>query len=120
MNRSGTVGGGDSSGDILAGIDRHRKGRPKGRGILNGLLGQLKLLDPLRRERQTNQPTRMLGHEIDGLRGDFLRRDDEIAFILPVFVVYQDDELALLNVPNRAFDTVKRRSHCWMSGMVNG
>jgi len=45
---------------------------------------------------------------------------DEIAFILAIFVIDEDDEFPLLNVPNCVFDAVKRRSHMMNVQMFNG
>ena len=35
------------------------------------------------------------GHEVDDLRGHLLRRDRQIAFVLPILVVHDDDHLAV-------------------------
>jgi len=37
--------------------------------------------------------------------------NDEIAFILAVFVIDEDDEFPRLDIPNCVFDAVKGRSH---------
>jgi hypothetical protein len=37
--------------------------------------------------------------------------NDEIAFILTIFIIDEYDELPLLDVPNCVFDAVKGRGH---------
>src|SRR5690348_3666957 len=53
----------------------------------------------------------MAGHEVDGLRRHLLRGNDEVAFVLPVLVVDQDDEFPLLYVANGAFDAIEGLRH---------
>ena len=72
---------------------------------------QLQFFDALGSQCQANQSAGMSGHEIDGLRGHLFCGNDEIAFVFPVFVVDQDDELPLLNVPDGVFDIVERLCH---------
>ena len=43
-------------------------------------------------------------HEVDGLRRNHLRRNDQVAFILPIFIVYDDDHTACFEVANCIFD----------------
>jgi hypothetical protein len=42
---------------------------------------------------------------------DVLSSNDEIAFILTIFVIDEDDKFPLLDVPDCVFDAVKGRSH---------
>ena len=49
-------------------------------------------------QRQTDQAAGMTGHEVDDLWSDFLGRADEIAFVLAVFVVNDDDHAAVADV----------------------
>ncbi len=53
----------------------------------------------------------MAGHEVDGLRGDVLGSHNQIAFVLAIFVIHQDDEFALFDVSNGVFDAMKRCGH---------
>ncbi len=64
---------------------------------------------PLRCQREADQPAGMLGHEIDGLGGGVLSGDDEIALILTIFVIHQDDEFPAFDVADGGLDAVKRR-----------
>ncbi len=71
----------------------------------------MEFFNSLRRQGETDQPTGMSGHEIDGRGCHMLRGHDEIAFILTIFVIDEDDELPALDVPNCVFDAVKRSGH---------
>ncbi len=51
-----------------------------------------------------------MGHEADVFSGDQLRRDDQVAFVLTVFVIDDDDELAGLEVGDRLGNGGK--AHC--------
>ena len=42
----------------------------------------------------------MLGHEVDRLRRDELGREDQIAFVLAILLVHQDDHAAALDIPD--------------------
>ena len=95
----------------MLGVDRHREGRPKGGGIFRGLRREVQLFDPFRRQGETDESACILGHEVDGLRGSELRGNDEIALILPVFIIDQNDELAVLNIPNSHLNRIKRVAH---------
>lgn len=60
----------------------------------------MKLAATLFSKRQTDQAAAVHGHEIDDLRGHFLSRADEIAFVFAVFVINDDDNFAVANVTN--------------------
>ena len=56
---------------------------------------EAELLDPLAGQRQANQAARVLGHEVDGLGRRPLRGNDEVALVLAILVVDQDEHPAL-------------------------
>ena len=58
------------------------------------------------RQRQADQAAAVLGHEVDGVGRGHLRRDHEIAFVLAVLGVDQDDHAAVAQVLD---DLVDRR-----------
>ena len=62
---------------------------------------QVERLAAIRTQGETNQPPAMLGHEIDDFRSDVLGRDGEIAFVLAILVVYNDQHPACAKVLNR-------------------
>ena len=49
----------------------------------------------------------MLGHKIDMLRRTMLGGDDEITFILAIFIVHDDDHLAFANVVDQFLCGIK-------------
>ena len=94
-DRAGAVGGGDAGGDALARLDRGGEG-----GFEAGAVGaahrlQAELVDPLAGQRQADQAAAVLGHEVDRVGRRHLRRDDEVALILAVLVVDQDEHAAV-------------------------
>ncbi len=93
-NRDGprAVGGGNAGGDPLARLDRNREG-----GLMPGAVGlahqrQAEALAAVLRHGEADQPARMLGHEVDRIRGCELRRDHEVALVLAVLVIDQDED----------------------------
>ena len=103
---AGAVGGGNAGGDALARLDRGGEG-----GFEPGAVGpahrlQAELVDPLLGERQADQAAAVLGHEVDRVGRRHLGGDDEIALILPVLVVDQDEHAAVA----RLVDDLPRRS----------
>src|SRR6266851_3304907 len=65
---------------------------------------EVKLVAALLGERQADQPTAVLGHEVDGVGRDFLGGHGEVAFVFAVLVVNQDDHAALANLFDGFFD----------------
>ena len=92
------VRGADARGHANARIDRLAKGRSVHRSIDCRHQGQVQLVAALFRQRQANEPTAIFGHEVNGVRRDFLRRHCEIAFVLAVLVVHQDNHASLANL----------------------
>jgi hypothetical protein len=111
MNRRGPIRRRDSRRNVFPRIDRHGEGRAEGGGVLNRLLREMEFFDSLGSQGETDQPTGMFGHEVDGLGRHVLGGNDEIAFVLAIFVIDEDDEFPLLDVPNCVFNAVKGRSH---------
>ena len=72
---------------------------------------QPQLAGALLGDRRTNQPASVLGHEIDGGRGDFRCRHDEIAFIFTIGVVGDDDHASLSDVGDGVRDGIKVHTH---------
>ena len=89
------VGGRDAGGDALARLDRDGEGGLVARAVVLRHQRQAELLDPLAGQRQADQAARVLGHEVDRFGRGALRRDDEVALVLAVLVVDQDEHPAL-------------------------
>ena len=68
----------------------------------------------LRRERQADQAAAVLGHEVDGVRRRHLRGDDEVALVLAVLGVDQDDHAPVAQVLD---DLVDRRKETLAFGV---
>ncbi len=69
---------------------------------------QLELVAALGREAEADEPAAVGGHERDRLGRDELRRDREVALVLPVGVVDDDDEAARADVLDRLLDRRER------------
>ncbi len=59
---------------------------------------------PIARQGQANQPTRIARHEIYILGARELGAHDEIAFILTILIVHDDDHTAGAQVSKNLFD----------------
>ncbi len=99
-HRSGPVVRGDSRRHAMPGLDRYgERGAEPGSVVLWwDHQRKLESVQALAREWHADQPPRLTGHEVDGLGCRELGRDDEVALVLPVLVVYYDDELARAEV----------------------
>ncbi len=111
MNGRGTIRRRDTGGDPFASVDGDRERGAEGGRVLRRLRRQLQLLHPLRSQRQTDEATRMFGHEVDGVRRDLAGRHHKIALVFTIFVIDEDDELPLLDILDRVFDRIKRCRH---------
>ena len=103
LNGMRTIVGRDSGRDPRSSIDGDREvGLVQGR-VLRDHRSEGELLCPRRLDRHADQATAVTGHEVDRLRGDVLRRHDEIPFVLPVFVIDQDHHLTGTDPLDRLF-----------------
>jgi hypothetical protein len=75
-------------------IDRHSEGRTERRCIVAGQHRDFEFIQPFASHRNANEPAPVFGHKVDGFRRHLLGCDDQIAFIFPVLVVHDDDEVA--------------------------
>ena len=78
------------------------------RGVRGGLGVQLEAVAVDRRERHAEIPRRVARHEVDDRGRDLLGRADEVAFVLAVLVVDEDDGPAAAEVLQ---DLGDRREH---------
>ena len=91
LDRVRAVGGRDAGRDALARLDRDREGRLVRRLVVRDHHAQPELVAALRRERQADQPAAVRGHEVDGLGRDVLGGHAEVALVLAVRGVDDDD-----------------------------
>ncbi len=59
------------------------------------------MVKPLFGHRQADQATSVLGHEVDGFGSDLFGGERQIAFVLAIFVVDDDDHSAGADLFNR-------------------
>ena len=84
----------DTRADLLGGVNRHGE-----IGLMLGAViahhqGQIQLPCPLRCDRHADQATGFRGKEINDLWRGFLGGNDQVAFILTVLIIHQDDHAA--------------------------
>ena len=92
------VVGGNAGRDAFPGLDGDGE-----RGGVPGLVRpghgvEMQRVRPLRRDGKADQAAAEARHEIDRVRGRHLSRDDEIAFVLAVLGVHEDEHPALPGV----------------------
>ena len=100
----GAVMSGDAGRDPFPRLDRHGEGGrvPRPVGARHQL--EMELLGPLGRERQTDQPAAVLGHEVDGVGRRHLGRDDEVALVLALLGIDQDEHAAVARILDHLLD----------------
>ena len=95
---AGAIVRGDAGGDALARLDRDREGGAVARLVLARHVLEAKLVGALARQRQADQAAAVLGHEVDGIGRRHLRGDDEVALVLAVLGIDQDDHAAVAQI----------------------
>ncbi len=109
-NGGGAVGRADAGGRAVARVNGFAERRAVRRGVVGRHQRQAQLIAAVFGKRQTNQSAPEFRHEVDGFRGHHLRRHREIAFVFAVFIVHQDDHLALTDFLDGFFDCRERCS----------
>ncbi len=112
LDRVRAIGGRDPGRHALARLDRLRERGSERRLVALGHRPQAELVCPVGREAETDQAAGMRGHEVDRLGSRELGRDHEIALVLPVGVVDDDDEAAFADVFDRGLDRREGSGHC--------
>src|SRR5215217_4341135 len=95
---SGPVGGGYARRDAVLRLDRGRERCTHPRSVVGDHLWYVEAVDDLPRHRQADQTTTVGGHEVDVIRGYEFGGHGQVALVLTVLVVTNDDHLALLDV----------------------
>ena len=88
----------DAGGDAVARLDRDGEGGLVAGAVVAAHQVEPELLDALLGEREADQPLAVGCHEVDRARRRHLRGDDEIALILAVLVVDEDEHAAVLGL----------------------
>jgi hypothetical protein len=109
LDRAGAVVRGDARRDAVARLDRvHERGAVL-RFLVPAHLRQAELVAALGREAEADEPASVRRHEVDRFGRRELCRDHEIAFVLPVGIVHDDDEAAAPDLLDRFVDRGERR-----------
>ena len=86
---------------------RDREGSPVDRSVVGDLGSQMQFVAAFFSEWQADQPARVGCHEVDNLWCDLLSSANEIAFVLAIFVVDDDDHSAIAYLCGGFFDRCK-------------
>ena len=84
--------------DAFARFDGDRESRAERAGVVTNHEWQLEMIGTILGQREADQATALFGHKIDSFRSDFFSSQDQVAFVLTVLVIDEDDHLALLHV----------------------
>ena len=74
------------------------------RSVIGHLRAQMKFVATFLGQRQTNEAAGMARHEVDGLRRNFLGRANDVAFVLAVFIIDDDNHAPIPNIRGGTFD----------------
>ena len=108
LDRPRAVSGRDARRDAVAGLDRDRERGAELRLVLVGHLAQPELVAALGGQAEADEPATVDRHEVDGVGRHELRRDGEVALVLAVVVVDDDDEATRTDLLDRVLDPGER------------
>ena len=94
LDGAGAVGGRDAGLDALGGLDRLGEIGAVSRAVAGGHQRQVQLAAALFGQRQADQAAPVRDHEVDGFGRDELGGHDQVALVLAVFLIDQDDDAA--------------------------
>ncbi len=87
--------GADAGGGAVDGVDRLHKGAAEGvAAVARGHAAQVERGEALGRQRDADEAAPVEGHEVDGLGIGLLGGDDQIALVLAMLIVGDNDHLA--------------------------
>ena len=109
LDRPRAVVRGDSGRDAFARLDRDGEGGTERRLVVVRHRSQLELVAALRSQAEADQPAPVGRHERDRLGSDELRGDRQVALVLAIRVVDDDDEAPRADVLDRLLDRRERR-----------
>jgi hypothetical protein len=93
--------------EALIGINADGEGGTIFLGIDFTLLSELQLVGALSREREAYPSTGFADHEVDHLRRDQLCRANQVALVLAILIVCDDDQFTGLDIGYCLFDSSK-------------
>ena len=97
------VGGADPGRNAFLRLDRDGEGGFVAAAVVVGHRLQAERVGPILGQREADQPAPVARHEVDRVGRRHLRRDDEIALILAVVVVDQDEHAAVARLVDDRF-----------------
>ena len=112
LDRVAAVGRGDAGRHALARLDRDGERGAERRLVVVGHRAQAELVGALLGQAEADQAARVRRHEVDRLGRRELRGDRQVALVLAVRVVDDDDDAALADLLDRLLDRGERRRHC--------
>ena len=98
LNCVGAVGGADTGGDTLCGVDTDGEGGVEPSGVVEDLRVKGESVAFFAGQRQADEAPPEFGHKVYCLRRYFFRGADEVAFVFAVFIVNQDNQFARAKV----------------------
>src|SRR5439155_9418576 len=98
----------DAGGHALARLDRDREGGLEAGLVLRGHQVEAELVAALGGQGEADQAAPLLGHEVDRVGGRELRGERQVALVLAVLGVADDDHLAVADVLDRFLDRAER------------
>jgi len=104
LHRAGAVVRRDAGGDALGRLDGEREGGAVRRAVVAHHQRQAELAAARLGQRQADQAAAVLGHEVDRLGRDVFGGQHEVALVLAVFLVDQDDHAAVADVGDDVLD----------------
>ncbi len=103
LDGGGAVVGRNARGAAFNLVDGDGERRAEQRGVVLHLVGQVQLDAAADGERCAEHAACVFQHEVHHFRRDFLCGANQVAFILAVFIIDNDDELAVAEVLNGLF-----------------
>ena len=111
LDGGGAVSGGNAGGNALAGLNGNREIGSETRTVALGHQRQLQAVGQFRGHGQADQAAPETGHEIDGFRRDVFGGHGQVALVLAVLIVHQNDHFALPDVGNGFFNAAQRHDY---------
>ena len=103
------VGCGNAGGDAFAGLNRDSEGGLVAGAVVAAHQFQAELFDAFAGKRQADQSAAVGSHEVDRVRSCHLRGDNEIALVLAVFVIDQDEHAPVARLVDDFLDRHEHR-----------